>query len=396
MSDSLVTVSGTADDPSGVAAVWVNGVRALNTGTAFSTWQATIPLNQGFDAADPARANTITASGLDAEGRYTADADSVNVDSIGGAGLVERVGLGLQAAGAVVPGDVDTWQFQAADGTALGLSVKAGGKPAPDLRLELYGPTGQQVLTQTGSSLKVKRTLAGSGLYTVRIAPASGDAGMYKLKLSGKPPKAKMKAGGELAGRSAESDYYITLPQGSLLAIKAASKQFQPTVSVLDPIGAPVPMGGALVAAKGKAQVKGLAMPSGPQPYLTGDYAVCVTSGDGGAGAFSLACSGKAPKPAKQKVSYPELVGTSGARGVAPGAPLQLKVVGAADASAHNAVYLGGRLLGIDGAALKSGKGTLNVTVPADMPAGTVQVYFVRSDATMDEKSNPLEVQVAP
>ncbi len=50
LSAPMITVTGTANDPTGVAGIWVNGVHAVNTGTGFSTWEATIPLDQGWTA----------------------------------------------------------------------------------------------------------------------------------------------------------------------------------------------------------------------------------------------------------------------------------------------------------------------------------------------------------
>ena len=394
LSDPLITVTGTASDASGVAAIWVNGVLARNTGTGFSTWEATIPLSQGFDADDANCTNLITACAVDDLGNYSADADSVTVDSIGDGGRVQLVSLSFQAVGAVVPGDVDTFQFEAAAGTALSLALKGSGKPAPNLKLELYGVDGQKLLTQTGGKIGIKQEVPECGLYMARVLLAGGGGGQYTIKLSGKPPKSKMKVSGNLATGGSVDDHYMSMPRGALVAASVSSKAFDPVLKIMDPIGGTIPLGGYLSASGGKAQVKNMPLPNGPEPYLTGDYTIEVSSGNGGSGAFTLAGGAKAPKAAKEKVAYPALLGTSASKGVPRGGVVQLKVVGASDTAADNTIYMDGRALSPDSVSLKSGKGTLNVTVPSDMVVGSVEVYFVRSDSEVDEKSNALDMTV--
>ncbi len=335
--------------------------------------------------------NTITASGVDTDGNYIADADTVTVASIGDAGLVQAAGLGFQATGAAVPGDVDTYQFEAAAGTALSLSLKS----SANLKLELHGVDGRTLLTRSGEKISVGQTLADSGLYTACVSLAGGGGGgEYAIKLSGKAPKAKMKASGTLVSGDAQDDYYVTMAKGSLLAASVSSKDFNPTLTVMDPIGNVIPLGGYSSAKGGKIKLKNLPLPAGAAPYLTGDYTVQVGSGSGTGGLFKLSAGGKAPKAAKQKLLYPVLAGTSASKGVARGGAMQLKVAGAAQTASHNTVYINGRAVAPDSVSLKGGKGTINVTVPADMIVGTVPVYFVRSDSQVNEKSNPLDISI--
>ncbi len=214
LSDSMVTVTGTASDADGVQAIWVNGVQAINTGTGFSTWAATIPLNQGFDASDPNGINVITASGADILGNYTANGDSVTVDSIGGGGLVQMVSLNFQATGSLVPGDVDTYQFEAVVGTSLTVKVNGKGNPKAEPRVELYGVDGQSLATDAGYKTTIKQVLPDSGLYTVRVSLA-GDAGQYSITISGREPRSKMKQNAVLATGASVNDYYMTVPRST-------------------------------------------------------------------------------------------------------------------------------------------------------------------------------------
>ena len=394
LSDSMITVTGTASDEDGVQAIWVNGVQALNTGTAFSTWSATIPLNQGIDAGDPNGINVITASGADMLGNYVADADSVTVQSIGGGGLVQYVTLNFQATGAAVPGDVDTYQFDAAAGTNLSISTSGSGKVKPDLLLQFYDAYGQLILTQSGSRISVKQVLPDSGLYTVRVSVNSGSGGAYKISISASAPKGHGKHNSKLATASVDSEYYVTMARGSMLSVTASSNEFTPTIVVKDPLGHPVDMHGHEQTSGGRAQIRNLQMPDGTEPYLTGDYTVCVLSGDDASGAFSIVFSSRPPRSGKLEVRYPLLLGLSPSKGVAPGGLLALKVSGASGTLADDTVFIGGQPLSVESASLKGDKGTLYVRVPAGLTPGSVEVYFRRSDSDMDEQSNTLQVNV--
>ncbi len=397
LSVSMITVTGTASDADGVQAIWVNGVQAINTGTGFSTWAATIPLNQGFDAGDPNGINVIAASGADVLGNYTADGDSVTVDSIGDGGLIQVVSLNFQATGSVVPDDVDTYQFEAIAGTSLTLTVKGSGRPKPDLQVELYGVDGQLLLTRTGTSITVKQVLPDSGLYTVRVTVAGGDGGQYSISISAKVPKSSMKLNEVLATGASVNDYYMTLPRSSAVAVTVTSRDFDPTVTIMDPIGGTVPLDGHLTTSAGKAQVSGLTLPDGGEPYLSGDYVVCVSSADGRAGAFKIVCGSKAPTTERQKLTFPILLGVSASNGVHQGHELALTVTGASEVLADNTVYMDGRPVAPDSVSMKGQKGMLYLTVPTDMTVGpAIEVYFMRCDSQVDEKSNSRPVKVVP
>ncbi len=86
------------------------------------------------------------------------------------------------------------------------------------------------------------------------------------------------------------------------------------------------------------------------------------------------------------------MLGTSAKAGVAPGGQLQLKVVGADPTAADNVVVLGGRTLTPSSVSLKGGKGSLYVTVPADMPTGATTVSLIAGG----EKSAELDLQIVP
>jgi len=397
LSDPMITVTGTASDESGIEAIWINGIKATSTGAGFSTWEATIPLNQGWDGSDPNGADTIEACAVDSVGNFIDDADSVDVHCIGDAGLVHRGDMAMQCSGAVVPGDVDTFQFEAAAGTSLKLSAKTKGKPvAPVVRVVVYDPWGSQLKSQTGQKISLASILPSSGLYTVCVSVAAGDGGIYQLKLQGKPPKAKLKVEAILPSASATEDSAMTMPRGSLLKVAVQSKEFQPLLRVLDPIGHIIPIAGLASVADGKVRVKSLPLPTGDEPYMTGDYVLRVLSDDGRDGVFRLTAGAKPPKSVKEKLLYPQLLGTSAKSGVSPGGLLQLKVVGASGNLARNVIYLGGRALAPDDASLKAGKGSLYVNVPADMPAGPAELYFLRVDDEVSEKSNIETIQILP
>ena len=79
-------------------------------------------------------------------------------------------------------------------------------------------------------------------------------------------------------------------------------------------------------------------------------------------------------------------------RNVSPGDQVRLKVVGADAVLSSNVVVLNGSEVAIDEGSLRSGKGTLTVTLPGDTPVGTSSVYFTSNG----EKSNEVTFEVTP
>ena len=396
---SMVTVTGVVGTPGSFQAIWVNGVAATSTGAGFSTWQAPIPLNQPFGASN---LNTITVSTLDNAGVYNANAASEAVyDTDGGnAGVVHNTGMAMTVNGAVVPGDLDTFQFQAAAGSSVTLTAKGVGKPAPSLVLVLYDNYGQQMLSRTGSSISVTSVLPGNGLYTVCISSAGGDGGQYTLTLAGKAPNMKWTQAGSIATQMSVYDHTMAMPKGTLLTATVSSTKFQPTLTVLDPLGNVIPLGGFITTATGKVTVKNLPIPGGTQNYLPGNYILRVGSGDMRVGAFTLTCAGLAPTPVPDLVNYPLVLATSAAKnGVAQGAQLQLSVSGAHVPGTLVLIPIvglsgAGAVLTPTSSSLINGKGSIYVTVPAWMPVGPHQVFMM--DSVVSEDSNALTIQVVP
>jgi len=391
LTEDMVTVTGTADDSSAIDSIWVNGVMATPLSANYATWQARITLSQGWDEDDPNAANTIVAAAADEHGNFAGVADTEDVVCVGECGPMLEGSLSLQCQGVLVPGDADSFCFEAVAGTALKLSLK-GAKDGPPCTVRIYDPWGQALLQQTGASLSLSPVLPDSGLYVVRLLPGGPGSARYKLKLQGKPPKVKLKVDGALASGLDDDEEAFGAARGSLVAVSVSSKLFDPRLELLDPMGHPISLTGYLRARSGKLTVKNLPLPDTNRPYQTGNYVARVSSADGNWGEYRLTCSVKAPKPARLKVQHALLLGHSAKSGVAPGAPLQLKVAGAGLGVAGNTVYLGGRALTPSDSSLKGGKGSLYVNVPADLPVGPTTIYFIADG----EKSNALDLSIVP
>ncbi len=390
LGDYMITVEGTADDSAAIEAIWINGILATPTAPNFATWEATIPVNQGWDSEDPNCACTIVACALDQHGNVAPEADSVTVDSIGEAGVVTDGSGNMKVMGASVPGDADCYQFAALAGARAKIALKAKGDPDPNLTLGLYGPWGELLLEQTGNRLKLQGDLPESGLYTVVVTTASGPGGMYQLQVKVKDPKSKLKEEGFISTSDERDDYAMPATGGAEFIAKVQSSAFQPLLMILDPAGGVIPIGGYEKVSTGKMMVKKVPAPLLSAPYQTGNYVVRVGSADGNTGAYKLVCAVKPPKANKAKIEHPVLVKHSAGKGIAPGEALELKVIGASRVLGDNTVYLGGRELTPQDGALRGGKGVLVVTVPADMPSGPAWLYFVAGP----EKSNAKAIQV--
>ncbi|KPK63583.1 MAG: hypothetical protein AMK73_05010, partial [Planctomycetes bacterium SM23_32] len=135
-------MQGVAEDQSAVETIWVNGVLATPTAPNYATWEATVPLSQGWTAEDANALNRIVVSATDEHGNFAPAAAVAEVLSVGEAGLVRRVLLGTTYAGALVAGDADTFQFEAMAGTTLEVALKARGDGGPGFGLELRDPWG--------------------------------------------------------------------------------------------------------------------------------------------------------------------------------------------------------------------------------------------------------------
>jgi hypothetical protein len=392
LTDPLITVTGTVGVPGSFQAIWVNGVLATSTGPGFSTWQALIPLEQFI--AD--LTNTITVSTLDNAGVYNPNAASLDVQGSGAAGLIHSTGMAMTVNGAVVPDDVDTFKFEAAAGSSVTLTAKGVGKPAPNLKLELYDNYDHQMLTRTGSSVKVTSLLPGNGCYMVCLSVASGNGGRYALTLAGKAPNMKWTHTDSIATQMSVYDRTMAMPKGTLLTASVTSTKFQPTLQVLDPLGHAMPLGGFITTATGKVTVKNLPIPSGTQDYLPGNYVLRVGSGDGRVGSFALTCAGLAPAAVPDLVNHPLILGMSPKNGVHAGAQLQISVSG------YN-LYATGIIIPVPGgqiylsptsSSLINGKGSIYITVPSWVSAGSYQLYL--EDWGAMEWSNIVTIQVLP
>jgi hypothetical protein len=401
LATSLITVEGTANDTSTIEAIWVNGVRATDTGTNYSSWEATIPLSEGWTDQDPNAANVVVASALDEWGNYDPSADSVTVESIGASGKVRSVGANTQYRGALVAGDVDSFQFESLTGALLSLAVRRYGRAEVGFAVELRDPWGvllvipPQFVAETGSSASLANwPLPATGLYTVRLLHASGD-GMYSLSLRLKLAKATKSVTGFLGSGAQQDSYPLPALRGSLVSLQAkrqgAGNELEPNLGLLDPGRCALALGGYLRLGSGLVTVKGCPLPNSGAPYQTGSYTVVVSSRNGKLGTYRFTSSVTPPKVLAVKLERALLLGIS-PKAPKPGAPLTLKVAGADALLTNNVVRLDGQPVTIAKGTLRSGRGSLTITLPADTPVGTSSVSF-RSDG---EESNRITFPVAP
>jgi hypothetical protein len=219
---------------------------------------------------------------------------------------------------------------------------------------------------------------------------------MYSLSLRLKLPKATQSVTGFL-GSGGQRDFYpLTALRGSLVTVQAkrqgAGNELEPGLSVLDPCRWALPLGGFLrLGTNGLTTVKGYPLPNTGAPYQTGTYTVVVGSRNGKLGTYRFIASATAPKVLAAKLERALLLGLSPSSPT-PGAPLTLKVAGAEATLANNVVLLDGQPVTVDGGTLRSGRGSLTITLPASTPAGTSSVLF----RCGGEKSNSLTFPVSP
>jgi len=398
LSQSMVTVQGTAVEDNDVDAIWVNGVLATKGGADYSTWQATIPLTQGWTEDDPAALNTIVASVLDTGGNYYPSADTETVKCVGECGGYLQAGLSLRYKGYLPAGDVDTFQFEAVRGTLLDVQLKSKSKTGLTFGLELYDPHGAKVsipgtyLRDRGSSFSVGRfPVPATGLYTLRVFASNG-SGEYELSVTGKLPTAKTREEAELDSGAASDSYPVQAMRGSLLTVTVSSNAFEPEVEVLDPAGSPLSLGSCKIVKSGQVLVKNLSLPDTGAPYQTGIYTVVVRSSNETSGSYRVEWAVKPPRVAKQSSAGAVLQRVSPKVGVAAGEEIQLTVDGAKPVANENTAVVGGRQVAPNSVELRNGKGTLHVRVPNDMVSGTHDIYFVCNG----EKSNQLTLNVIP
>jgi hypothetical protein len=406
LGESLITVEGRAEDEGAIKTLWVNGVRATATSPNYATWQAQVPLSQGWTEADPSAANVLVVSALDARGNYDPKAARETVLSVGGAGLVRRVTLDTRYRGSLVPGDVDSFQFEATAGTRLWLGVRQYGRSQVDFALEAYDPAGKFLdipaeVTEEASSLTVSDwPLPTTGLYTVRLLHRGGD-GMYVLRLRGEVPATVETVVGEL-GAAVEATHALTALRGSVLTLQVKTGGWAPEVVLRDPCGRAMPLTASAGTSSGLLVVREVQLPDTGEPYETGTYEVVVTSTAGVPSPYRLTRSLRPPVPEVLDLEEALLLGaepvgpqSAGATGELPsptGGSLLLRVAGADALLTNNVVRLDGQPVTIAKGTLHSGRGTLVVTLPASTPAGTSAVYFLCGG----EKSNEVTFPVAP
>ncbi len=244
ITDDPVTVTGTADDSGQIEGIWINGVKAEPTSANYATWQAVIPVSQGWTAADPDAENTITAAAVDEHGNFTGSADSRD----GHLRRRARPGRGRQPE--ALP------RGRARGGRRGHLHPPGRGRHEPEaLRQGRQGrpgpapsasttPTAPCSPSRPAPRVSLSPTLPQSGLYTVRLLPAGAGTVVYKLSCSGKPPAVKLKDAGTLTSGADTGDAAFTAQAGSIAKISVSSKDFDPAITVLDPTGKTLTLSG--------------------------------------------------------------------------------------------------------------------------------------------------------
>jgi hypothetical protein len=388
--ERFVTVQGAAEDESAIEAIWVNGVLATPTSANYATWEATVPLDQGWTADDANALNRIAVSATDERGNFAPMADATEVVSMGEAGLVRRVPLATSYSGALVAGDADTFQFEATAGTTLDVALKVRGGGDLGFGLELRDPWGDElavpdqyvsvgdgVLTVNGFPLPA------TGLYTLSVEPEGGE-GDYLLELSGTVPRATLHLTASLSEVGDVDAYALDAVAGSALTAQAAGEAAAPALEVLDPTGQSLPLEGHLSLRNGKAMLKALPL------ALTGRYVVKVLSREG-AGQYVLTCAVRPPEPAELRLEGPCIVYLR-PETVKAGSTLDLVVVGADEEPDGNVVEIADLAAPVTAARLRAGRGVLDAAVPADVPLGDCIVRLIADG----EKSSAAPVTVVP
>jgi hypothetical protein len=386
--ERFVTVRGVAEDESAVEAVWVGGVRARATSPHYATWEATVPLSQGRTAEEAAALNRLAVSATDEHGNFAPLAAVCEALSVGAAGRVRRVPLGTRYAGALVAGDADTFQFEATAGTTLDVSLEARG--GGGFGLELRDPWGERIelpaecVAAGDGSLKVTGCpLPATGLWTLSVEPAGGECD-YALELGGTVPRAELNLTATLSGAGDADAYALEAVAGSVLTAQLTGEGLEPVVEVLDPTGRPVAPAGRLVVRDGRAMLKALPL------ELTGRHVVRAVSA-GGSGRYRLTCSVRPPGPAGLRLTAPRIVRVR-PESVAAGGVLELTVVGADAERSGNLVEIGGRAADVTAARLRTGRGAIEVRVPAGAPAGEAAVRL----SADGEKTTPTPLTITP
>jgi hypothetical protein len=391
LAQNFITVVGTAQDASTITEIWINGVKATPTSPNYATWAAPIPLRQGLTLSDPFAENVITADGLDELGNYRPDADVEVVHSIGSCGACVRGPTGLRYTGTISADDVDTYQFEAVAGTSLSINLSTGWG-GPPCALQLYDPWGVLVLEQTGARLWLSQSLADTGLWTIRVLPSGGVTTDYSLRLSGRAPRTSFYGGGTLPAPDSVGLHPMEALRGSRLRVSASSYSLLPELQVLDPCGHPLPIDSYLSGWGSSVSLWSYPLPDTGEPFETGTYTVCVGSGDGRTGDYTLSCSVRTPWVRPLGMAEPTLLGFYPSDTTARGSTLGLEVSGADPVLANNVVMIGDIPHTPVSARLRSGRGRLYIIVGYSVPLGSHDVYI----SHMGEASDSLPLTVVP
>ncbi len=381
--EDLLTVRGTASDESVIRGIWVNGIRAVATADNYSNWEATIPLNQGRSVDDEMALNEIIVIAADEHGNVAAPAARLHVSSVGPAGAMLRVSLDSAYHGCLVEGDVDTFQFEAAAGTELRLELD--GQAAATASVELLDPWGRAIepLELGAGDEPETLRLAATGLYTLRVL-AGAEEGQFRLWIDGSLPAATGQSASTLGGPDDRDVYAFGAVGGSVLAARAEAEGWTPVLEVLDPAGRPVTPDAVVGGFPGRTILSGLTLPE------TGDYRLRVTAEGDPEEPYSLVWKASPPAQEKQRIQGPVLLDVR-PQEVSPGSALSLTVVGVHQDLGAPAIRFGDQWLKPQAASLRDGRGTLEVRVPPDAPAGTVPVHVLH----WGEDTNSIEVTVS-